>query len=246
MNPRTVFFSFFGWCPGVRAAARFMPDRDIQPSSVLVVGILSSTLIMGVAFYLSIQTVPSSWRPLKVYIDDVVYDDEIFTKSFNYTEIRDKDVRFNIPLNVSQLVRDPRSIGYAQVLEFKSASDAVAWIKDWDTPNIVTGFAEWLSNGTYDKVYLRYYGRGPYNLPPNMGGYLDIGKSFGHVPRTAVCDFQVRRETWVPALDPGLMATDVVTIWKSYNTGASSVILWRFYVILEGVNVNKAVFVSCS
>jgi hypothetical protein len=24
------------------------------------------------------------------------------------------------------------------------------------------------------------------------------------------------------------------------------VILWRFYVILEGVNVNKAVFVPCS
>ncbi len=45
MNPRSTFLSIMGWCPGIKAAARFMPDRDIPPRVIAAYALLTSILV---------------------------------------------------------------------------------------------------------------------------------------------------------------------------------------------------------
>jgi len=45
MNPRSVFITYLGWCPGAQAAAKFVPDKDI---SLKVMAISATILLTGV------------------------------------------------------------------------------------------------------------------------------------------------------------------------------------------------------
>ena len=37
MNLRALTLKYLGWCPGVKAAARFVPDRDIPPTRIVMI-----------------------------------------------------------------------------------------------------------------------------------------------------------------------------------------------------------------
>jgi hypothetical protein len=61
MNPRTVFMRYMGWCPGVAAAAKFVPDRDIS----LKVMAISSTIFL-LALIVFVLFAYSTWIPENV------------------------------------------------------------------------------------------------------------------------------------------------------------------------------------
>jgi len=51
MNPRTVFMRYMGWCPGVTAASRFVPDSDL-PNRKIVASLFIGALVLSSSFLL--------------------------------------------------------------------------------------------------------------------------------------------------------------------------------------------------
>jgi hypothetical protein len=45
INPRKVALSYLGWCPGIGAASRFVPDRDIPPRVMFAYGLALAALL---------------------------------------------------------------------------------------------------------------------------------------------------------------------------------------------------------
>ena len=58
MNLRVLTQKYMGWCPGVKAAARFMPDKDIP--EIYVIGSTFAVILVGV--YYSNLTPPPVWE----------------------------------------------------------------------------------------------------------------------------------------------------------------------------------------
>ena len=50
MNLRTITLRYLGWCPGVKAAARFLPDRDIPPTRILMMAALVPSVFISSFF----------------------------------------------------------------------------------------------------------------------------------------------------------------------------------------------------
>ncbi|MCX6654077.1 MAG: PQQ-binding-like beta-propeller repeat protein [Candidatus Bathyarchaeota archaeon] len=61
MNPRSVFLTYLGWCPGAQAASKFVPDRNI---SLRVMAVSATILLTGltVIAYFEINS-HSLWIP---------------------------------------------------------------------------------------------------------------------------------------------------------------------------------------
>lgn len=51
MNPRMVFMKYMGWCPGVAAAAKFVPDREISLKIMAVSGTILLLIVIVLAFF---------------------------------------------------------------------------------------------------------------------------------------------------------------------------------------------------
>jgi len=70
MNPRKVTLRYLGWCPGMEAAARFIPENEV-PIRALHISIVSGLVFL--LFYLSLATTtPESYAwDLGFEVDDL-------------------------------------------------------------------------------------------------------------------------------------------------------------------------------
>ena len=151
MNFRVLTLKYMGWCPGVKAAARFMPDRDIP--EIYLIGSTLAVILVGI--YYSNLMPPPVWEPKVVYIDGIEYPDEYFNEDFDYASLKGKKVVFHQPFNRSEFL-----MGDSQIEEFSiSELDELEGILDeLGTPKIVVGYALWIGSSTWEEVARWRYG----------------------------------------------------------------------------------------
>jgi len=151
MNFRVLTQKYMGWCPGVKAAARFMPDRDIP--EIYLIGSTFAVILVGI--YFSNLMPPPVWEPKVLYIDGMEYPDEYFNEGFDYSSLKGKKVVFHQPFSRSEFL-----MGGSRIEEFSiSELDELEGILDeLGTPKIVIGYALWIGNCTWDEVARWRYG----------------------------------------------------------------------------------------
>ena len=241
MNLRKITLRYMGWCPGVESAARFLPDREISRSGLILTGVVSTTILIAVGLLALSYARPPEWRPLTVTIDGVSYPDEGFNESFDYSTIRGKRVDFSMPLNTSEFV----AIGGQEerrVYEFQSLGEAWLFLESWSTPRVVIGFAGWISGGTHREAIIRYYGED--YTGPGMNDDNAIHEYFGRLLSPRECFFTVERSQYVYSMPPELNATEAITVMKMHSTyeGYRSPI-WKLAIRLNDAPPYYAEFV---
>jgi hypothetical protein len=236
MNLRKVTLRYLGWCPGVKAAAGFFPEREISKRFVVLSTVIFMTiLISGVAlaqYYMR----PLEPGPLKVTIYDiydpeiepVTYPDDIFDESFNYSKLRDKHIEFNNPFK-SEFSTSGNS--ETQIYEFEWLEDVWLLLEELETPRIVIGFTKWLANGTFEDIFVKFHGyhpseRGEWSGPPE-----EISLLFGRW-KDKWCHFEVIREpapgSYIPAYVTGIDGIYVEMRYSSHESSSSGV--WTIYI----------------
>jgi hypothetical protein len=65
MNLRKITLRYMGWCPGVKSAARFIPDQNIPPSKVILVFFIIASIMAG-SYVISIQALSAQNYPSRV------------------------------------------------------------------------------------------------------------------------------------------------------------------------------------
>jgi hypothetical protein len=221
MNPRKTCLTYLGWCPGIDSAASFLPNRDI-PNRVVLIGVTGTMLLIICAFFVQVATRPSPSAPLIITIDGKTYEDSNFSTNFNYSILRDYPARFYIPLNQSEFAKNKME---TENLNFQSMDDAATSLDTLNTPNIVKEFFLWLSNGTFEEAYFRFYHKDASTIPSQNTpmiqsnlGYIDRG-CFYHVERI--------KTKMVPLQNN-------VQVSKMYNEGLTGRgPVWTFVVSLE-------------
>ncbi len=84
MNLRKITLRYMGWCPGVEAASKFIPDRDIPPSRVALLVVLAAFVsvssfiatqrVLNAVVYPSASTVSvNNDSPVLAVSEDVIY-----------------------------------------------------------------------------------------------------------------------------------------------------------------------------
>jgi len=151
MNFRVLTLKYMGWCPGVKAVARFMPDRDIP--EIYLIGSTFAVILVGI--YYSNLMPPPVWEPKVVYIDGIEYPDEYFNEDFDYASLKGKKVVFHQPFSRSEFFMGP-----SQIEEFSiSELDELEGILDeLGTPKILVGYALWIGSCTWEEVAIWWYG----------------------------------------------------------------------------------------
>ena len=168
MNLRTLTLKYLGWCPGVKEAARFMPERDIP--GIFLIGSLSAVILLtGVVFY-SLFTQPLIWAPRVVFIDGIEYPDEHFNESFDYSSLKSKDVVLHQPFNPSEFLPGG---GEDKEFAIPRLDDIDGILEEFGTPSVVIGYALWIGNSTWDDVVRWWYGDSV-NLSETIGKSVRI------------------------------------------------------------------------
>jgi len=65
MNLRALTLRYMGWCPGVKSAARFIPNQNIPPSKVILVFFIITSIMIG-SYMISIQALSAHNYPSRV------------------------------------------------------------------------------------------------------------------------------------------------------------------------------------
>jgi hypothetical protein len=184
MNPRKITLKYLGWCPGVKSAAEFVPDRNI-PDIYILFTAFSAILFVGL-YQISLPT--PQWEPKIITINGQRYYDSNFTEHFDYSKLTGKNVDFYEPLDHDEFVNSDTEIE----VFFSSKEEIGDKLRELDAPNIVTGYTLWLVNGSWDEAYFRIYGFEPdyETLDSNV-----LGLSFG-VSSDSFSQYHVIREPY--------------------------------------------------
>jgi len=62
MNTRKIILKYFGWCPGIDAAAKFIPNQNIRPSKLILVFFIITSIMAG-SYMISIQALSAQNYP---------------------------------------------------------------------------------------------------------------------------------------------------------------------------------------
>ena len=62
VNLRKITLRYMGWCPGVKSAARFIPNQNIPPSKVILVFFIITSIMAG-SYMISIQALSAQNYP---------------------------------------------------------------------------------------------------------------------------------------------------------------------------------------
>jgi len=241
MNLRKITLKYLSWCPGIEAAARFLPDRDMSRVGLILTSITSASILIVAGLIVLSFYKPPEWRPLTVTIDGVTYLDEEFNESFDYSTIRGKRVDFSMPVNTSEF-STIGSQSERQVYEFQSLQDVWLFLEEWSTPRVVTGFAEWISNGTHREAIIRYYGED--YTGPGMMSDNPIEEYFGRTTKVRECFFTVERSQIVTWMPPELNATEAIKVTKRYSIYEGDHLpIWRLSIRLNDAPPYYAEFV---
>lgn len=73
MNLRVTFTRAFSWCPGVAAAARFIPENEVSDGRAEMISIFTVIAFFGLIVY-SIQAKPISHEHDLLFINCTVYE----------------------------------------------------------------------------------------------------------------------------------------------------------------------------
>ncbi|MBS7638294.1 hypothetical protein KEJ49_05350 [Candidatus Bathyarchaeota archaeon] len=180
-----------GWCPGIDAAARFVPDIEIPRSVTITSVIISLTIII-----LANSAIPLLFReeagPLEIIIDGEVFYDEMFTEDFNYSSLVRRERGFKIyflePVDPEEFA-DEVKIEYFQVESLRDVWNTLDRLK---MPNIVRGFARLICDGRYDELTKIFFDGGP-----RVGIQVLLGGGKGgvtyHIQRTPAAEDRVER-----------------------------------------------------
>ncbi len=178
MNPRRAFMATMGWCPGVEAAARMFPDREVSNRKIVIFGAAIFFLISTYSGYYYFAF-PAETR-LRVTITEgnsvqTFYDDE-FNDSFNYARLIKSDVyvAFNQPQNASDSV----SVKVTEKLNVTTLRDVYSFMRGLAIPKVVAGVADAMLNRTYDQVNEIMYPGQP-SSAAGMGIEKDLGYGRG-------------------------------------------------------------------
>jgi len=209
MNPRKTTLKYLGWCPGVKSAAEFVPDRNI-PNIYILFTAFSAILLVGL-YQLSLPA--PQWEPKTITINGQYYHDNNFTEHFNYSKISGKNFDFYEPLDPDEFVNSDTEAP----VSFSNKSEIGDKLVELDAPNIVTGYTLWLVNGSWSEAYLRIYGVEPAyeTLTSNT-----IGMVFG-VSSDSFVQYSVAREPYR------------LIIKKMYKTGAGQSPIWVLNINMD-------------
>jgi len=249
MNIRALTLRYLGWCLGVKSAAMFIPNKEISGRSLILITVsITSLLVTAIA----IQTItkPKEATLLIVTIYDVVsvspvskrvtYPDETFDETFNYSKLKDKHIEFNIPFEAKFATSNEIE---TQIFEFESLDDVWLFLENHSTPRIVIGFADWLTNGTFEEVFKRFHGYDPSERGEWPGPPEDISLWFGRM-KTGQCYFEVIRAP-SPASDIEKYVNGIEGIYveKRFASDESrSSAVWILYIKLNDAPPFSAVF----
>ena len=96
MNLRKISLKYMGWCPGVKSAARFIPDRNIPPTRVVLAVVI--VLLTSGSSYFTMQRALANIGFPKSPVADVRNTDPILAVS---------DGQLYITMNVKTNIRNP-------------------------------------------------------------------------------------------------------------------------------------------
>lgn len=167
MNFRSVTLRYLGWCPGIEAAASFVPDREVPDIYVLSVALMLIVSVGAIQLY-------SPRTPVTVdtvYIDGDEYPMRLFNGSYDYSTLTDKTVDINEPLDWSEFIEGDSQ---AQQIELESLRELEALLQERNAPRIITMYTLWVANATWDDAVERYYNGS--KGPDQVNGFL---KQFG-------------------------------------------------------------------
>jgi len=217
MNLRTVTLKYLSWCPGMTNAAELLPDRDIPDRYIVMLGFL---IIVSVGSVLTSLPKPPA-QPLIVTIDGVVYPNDAFDETFNYSFLRGKTISFHEKINRTEFAkgaeREKEEFVYSSMDEIRLKLESLK------VPKIVIGFTMWVSNGTCEEAALRFYGETFYfGLSEKLrSGFF---KSFG-AKEANTAYYEIKRGS------PDFPASGV-HISKRYKTSSGSAGIWSLRVKL--------------
>jgi hypothetical protein len=168
MNLRKITLKYMGWCPGIEAAARFIPDKDIPNKITVASMLLSLTILISIGLAAQIfATRPEG--PLKVRVDGEVFYDGDFDEDFDYSMLINKTIYF-----YEKVTRDDFAGSWLEkdeAMHFKANNLRDVWsiIDDIEMPHIVRGVAKLVCNGTYEEVDSIFHE--PWGLGIGLGDY---------------------------------------------------------------------------
>lgn len=101
MNLRTITLKYLGWCPGVEAAARFIPDHDVSERGMILFSSIGMLFIVIIAYFYIVTTPESySW--------DISFEDASFDE-LNNKYLVDKTVSFSGVYEVNVWIDSPEN-----------------------------------------------------------------------------------------------------------------------------------------
>jgi len=246
MNLRKITLRYMGWCPGVKSAAMFIPDKEFSSRTLFLTTVSIASIIVA-AITIQNVTEPKEAKTLMVTIYDVydpsdraTYPDGMFDETFNYSKLIDRHIEFNIPLEAKFVTSKEPEI---QIFEFESLDDVWLFLKNQSTPKIVMGFSSWLTNGTFEEVFKRFHGYHPSERGEWPGPPEDVSLWFGRW-NIGQCFFEVIRVP-SPASDIEKYVNGIEGIYveKRFapSEGSSSAV-WILYIKLNDAPPFSAVF----
>jgi len=167
MNFRSVTLRYLGWCPGVKAVASFVPDKEIPDIYLLSAALMLIISVGAIQLY-------SPRTPVTVdtvYIGGDEYPMRLFNASYDYSTLTDKTVDINEPLDWSEF-REGDNL--AQQVELESLRALETLLEERNAPKIIVKYALWAANATWDEAVKRYYNGS--KDPDQVNGFL---KQFG-------------------------------------------------------------------
>ena len=95
MNIRAMTVKYLGWCPGVKAASQFLPDKDIPPTQMAMMLVLAS--MISLSGY-SITNMALSTVGFPSYGDiSITYDNPILT-------VRGNEIYMAVIVNIGDTI----------------------------------------------------------------------------------------------------------------------------------------------
>jgi len=247
VNLRKLTQIYLGWCPGVKSAAIFIPNKEISGRTLILIIVSLTFLVTAIA----VQTVtkPKEATLLTVTIYDVVsvspvskrvtYTDETFDETFNYSKLKDKHIEFNIPFEAKFATSNEIE---TQIFEFESLEDVWLFLENHSTPRIVIGFADWLTNGTFEEVSKRFHGYDPSKRGEWPGPSEDISLMFGRW-KTWQCYFEViRAPSPASYIEQYVNGIEGIYVRKRFASDGRSSAVWTLYIKLNDAPPFSAVF----
>ena len=201
MNPRKITLRYMGWCPGIKAAARFVPNKEINiPFSMrlftITIAIFFCFTLIAHVFY---PPIPEG--PLRITINhytgkQVIFDHE-FNESYDYGLLwgRKWELR-TIVIFREKLDPSEFASGVEAEVEkptFETLEEVYQYVREEvGAPNVVACLARYLLNQTFEETYFKIWSK-PVDVDRNYFGHTIGDMDLLLYPKGLIYDIWVVR-----------------------------------------------------